>query len=692
VNALLLATGAIGGAPKVKGVGWLNVDGLLGAVTGANGFVLTGVGLPNENAVIAFVAEVGVWNANNSPADKGRVSSLCCWPKLKEVLIAGAPKPPKGLLSSGFFWVNGLETDGVGAPNVKGLVVEEVELAVTVTCEPPNDELLPFTPLEPAANENGVAMPLSFPFNCMSLDGLSSILTSWSRLLGGVTGLWISDCCCALGTPKVKGGLFVTSVPTLPPLKLKATGGAAVPDAGSVATPDVGAVCPNVKIEVVGSLDSIVVEVPAPNEKGEESLASSGSFSWRNEKVPPPNRGFGTDTSAVVGRAGAVVDVAEDVALLIDDPKVKGLGTSPGAESTTLGATEAGTFAPGPKENGSGDGVDCGGVAAATENGLDFWASPNNPVDVGLAARPNKPPAPVPAPVFAALGSPNIGFGEEMISGFLVWEVSPNEKGDPVGAPTSPEFDGLSSVRSPNNVLFVLGVTFSAVAWSPKGKDVDAMVDLSPTDAVGLPNEDDICVDDGLSSAGFPKENEADVGAASVLCFSTLSGNNDIPDPDLLSSLSSAELTLGGTPREFVLVGASEGLLDDKPDGAGMILSFNTLELAKKLGTVIVFGAGGADAGETDTGSWTEVIVCFDSKLKNDGALPEVFPCDCTASAVLKKGTAGTVSVADCACTTEGVGRGDGDDFEKENGRDLIGGSFAFSKSSKLGTGAGVLH
>jgi hypothetical protein len=72
-----------------------------------------------------------------------------------------------------------LETDGAGAPNVKGLVVEEVELVVTVTCEPPNNELLPFTPLEPAAKENGAAiLLLSFPFNCMSLDGLSSILTS----------------------------------------------------------------------------------------------------------------------------------------------------------------------------------------------------------------------------------------------------------------------------------------------------------------------------------------------------------------------------------------------------------------------------------------------------------------------------------------------------------------------------------
>ncbi len=68
-------------------------------------------------------------------------------------------------------------------------------------------------------------------------------------------------------------------------------------------------------------------------------------------------------------------------------------------------------------------------------------------------------------------------------------------------------------------------------------------------------------------------------------------------------------------------------------------------------------GAGGADAGKTDT------VVCFDSKLNNDGALPEVFACDCAASAVLKRGTAGTVLVDGCACTAEGVGRGDGDDL-----------------------------
>jgi hypothetical protein len=53
----------------------------------------------------------------------------------------------------------------------------------------------------------------------------------------------------------------VTSVPALPPLKLKAIGGAAVSDAGIVATPDVGEVFPNVKIEVVEFLDSAIVVV-----------------------------------------------------------------------------------------------------------------------------------------------------------------------------------------------------------------------------------------------------------------------------------------------------------------------------------------------------------------------------------------------------------------------------------------------
>ena len=153
-----------------------------------------------------------------------------------------------------------------------------------------------------------------------------------------------------------------------------------------------------------------------------------------------------------------------------------------------------------------------------------------------------------------------------------------------MGAPMSPEFDGLSSVRFLNNVLFVFGVAFSSIAWSPKGKDVDIMVDLSPTDAVGLLNEDDICVDNGLSLAGIPKENNiagVDVGAASALCFSTLSGNNDIPHSNLLITII-RRLDIG---REFVLVGVGEGLLDDKLDGAFL----QHPRIGKKLGTIVVW-------------------------------------------------------------------------------------------------------
>lgn len=146
------------------------MEGLPGTepVAAANGFALAFGGAPKENAGAGFVADVGV--CPNVKADVGRLSSF---PKLNDVLIGGAwgaPNPPNGLLSAGFLAVKGLEVVDE-TPNAKA-----VDGAVDPLDVPPN-KVLPFCPFDVAlANENGALG--AFPFICISLTGLSSILTS----------------------------------------------------------------------------------------------------------------------------------------------------------------------------------------------------------------------------------------------------------------------------------------------------------------------------------------------------------------------------------------------------------------------------------------------------------------------------------------------------------------------------------
>ena len=143
------------------------------------GFVAEG---PNEKAGTCAVLDVGVWPKVNPPADAGRPSSFVC-PKLKDVLIGGAigaeVKLPKGLESCGFFTENGVE-DGA-APKENGLAEDEDTLVA------PKRE--PLLRIGPVPKEKGWAsFSLVLPFICISLVGLSSILTSCSIALGGVAG------------------------------------------------------------------------------------------------------------------------------------------------------------------------------------------------------------------------------------------------------------------------------------------------------------------------------------------------------------------------------------------------------------------------------------------------------------------------------------------------------------------------
>ena len=122
------------------------------------------------------------------------------------------------MLSSGFLVAKVVDE----APKVNGDVGEAA--AVDPLDVPPN-KVLPFTPFDATPLKENCGFIIggassAFPFTCISLTGLSSILTSWSWGFGGVTGLFD-------GTPKMKGDLVVTSVPP-PPLKLNATGGVAV--------------------------------------------------------------------------------------------------------------------------------------------------------------------------------------------------------------------------------------------------------------------------------------------------------------------------------------------------------------------------------------------------------------------------------------------------------------------------------
>ena len=132
----------------------------------ANGLGLAFGAAPKENAGAGFVADVGV--CPNVKADAGRLSSF---PKLKDVLIGGAwgaPNPPNDLLSSDFLAAKGLEVVDE-TPNAKGEEVDPLDVL-------PN-KVLPFGPFDVALpNENG-ALGV-FPFICISLTGLSSILTS----------------------------------------------------------------------------------------------------------------------------------------------------------------------------------------------------------------------------------------------------------------------------------------------------------------------------------------------------------------------------------------------------------------------------------------------------------------------------------------------------------------------------------
>jgi hypothetical protein len=94
-------------------------------------------------------------------------------PKLKDVLMGGAPNAPNALLSSGFFVAKGCEVVD-GAPKEKG----DVETVLEPLGGPPN-KVLPFVPFNVAPpNVNDVPIADGFPFNCISLTGLSSILTS----------------------------------------------------------------------------------------------------------------------------------------------------------------------------------------------------------------------------------------------------------------------------------------------------------------------------------------------------------------------------------------------------------------------------------------------------------------------------------------------------------------------------------
>jgi hypothetical protein len=80
----------------------------------------------------------------------------------------------------------------------------------------------------PKVGRDSASFP--FPFSCISLVGLSSILNSLSLFLGGVTGRAVGT--TGLVCPNMKSCLFETSAEALPPpLKLKAIGAAVLLEA-----------------------------------------------------------------------------------------------------------------------------------------------------------------------------------------------------------------------------------------------------------------------------------------------------------------------------------------------------------------------------------------------------------------------------------------------------------------------------
>jgi hypothetical protein len=157
-----------------------------------------------------------------------------------------------------------------------------------------------------------------------------------------VTGLSSSVAVLA-GTPKIKEGLFVTSVPALPPpLKLNETPAGVVDVGVGVVVAD----WPKVKTGVEAGFASETVGVVlgvAP--KGKSDDFTSSFFSCPNAKVLLPKRGLGADNSTA---GGATVVCAVE-------PNAKA------AFGTSSTAGVEGVAPEGPKVNGRGDGVDCGG-------------------------------------------------------------------------------------------------------------------------------------------------------------------------------------------------------------------------------------------------------------------------------------------------------------------------------------------
>jgi hypothetical protein len=209
VNA---GAGAAEGAVNENGVGWLNVDGLLGWEPACgedawlNGLLVTGALKPNAGPVGGVVD----WKENGLAVELfGCSTSGTFVPKALKDWFWPKPKPIVGFCSI-LFSVFCAKKFVDGALNEKGVVLFWPACRNVDSAD------------GPGVNEKseGLGSVVGFPFSCISLVGLSSMRRSWSSFLGGVTARAIG----ALAAPKMKG-LVIGSFAT----------------AGVVDNPDVGA-------------------------------------------------------------------------------------------------------------------------------------------------------------------------------------------------------------------------------------------------------------------------------------------------------------------------------------------------------------------------------------------------------------------------------------------------------------------
>lgn len=142
---------------------------------------------------------------------------------------------------------------------------------------------------------------------------------------------------------------------------------------------------------------------------------------------------------------------------------------------------------------------------------------------------------------------------------------------------------------------------------------------------------------------------------------------------DSAAGFSKTVVEAGGIPKIFARVGAVPQVDDEALRFDTVDFSFKTCDVVKKFGTVVPFvDEEAADEANVETDF---------SELKS-----EVWG---------STGGGSKIGIAGVGCVSFGLesflGTSEGvDDFERENGRVLIGGSLAFWRSSTLGKGAGV--